>query len=60
MLKTFSQEQLQSVYSIIQSVNNLNSSSQKPILKRTPGGLSGDLWMSEDFDAPIDEFSDNF
>lgn len=58
MLKTFSQEQLQSVYSIVQSVNNLNSSSQKPVLKRTPGGISGDLWISEDFDAPIDEFKE--
>jgi Protein of unknown function (DUF2281) len=26
--------------------------------KRTPGALAGKIWMSDDFDAPLEDFQD--
>ena len=26
--------------------------------KRSPGGISGGVWMAEDFDAPLDAFDE--
>ncbi len=31
---------------------------QTPIGRRAPGSAHGQIWMSEDFDAPLDDFSD--
>ena len=31
---------------------------QKPIKERVPGCLKGQIWMAEDFDAPLDDFKD--
>jgi len=61
-LCTLSQDQLSSVLTIIQSINNLNNINSPcnavSVKKRTPGGLQGNLWMSEDFDDPLDEFKE--
>lgn len=61
-LCTLSQDQLSSVLTIIQSIGQLNYSSSAcsagTTKKRTPGGLQGNLWMSEDFDAPLGEFKE--
>ena len=60
-LNLLSEEQLSSVLNIVQSVNKLNSSSSKngPVKqKRSPGGLNGSLWISDDFDEPLDDFKE--
>lgn len=61
-LITLSQDQLSSILIIVQSINNLNnicdSNSSAQVKKRTPGGISGNFWMSEDFDDPIDDFKE--
>lgn len=52
-IKTLPQNQLQAVYNILESIEYLNSESNGSDFHRTPGGLSGDLLMSEDFDEPL-------
>ena len=59
-LSALTSEQLSSVLTIVNSVIQLNGINQKVAAtkKRSPGGLEGKLWMSDDFDEPLDEFKE--
>ena len=35
-----------------------NSQIQRKSIKRTPGIMTGDIYMSDDFDAPLDDFKE--
>lgn len=35
-----------------------NSQAQHNYIKRTPGIMKGDIYMSDDFDAPLDDFKE--
>lgn len=43
---------------LVEKVNPDDTLAEKPKLKREFGGLKGLIWMSDDFDEPLEDFKD--